>query len=112
MSICRDFNGSQRPVSGRGLLNPCLVPCSPALLLVLLNRSFYSRRDLLFDRAILTRMITDKERPAGVAAKPEGTTCPNVSQLEEALLQVPEKIGSSGRTRTYNPPVNSRMLCH
>jgi hypothetical protein len=20
--------------------------------------------------------------------------------------------GSSGRTRTYNPPVNSRMLCH
>ena len=22
------------------------------------------------------------------------------------------KIGSSGRTRTYNPPVNSRMLCH
>jgi len=25
---------------------------------------------------------------------------------------VPEKNGSSGRTRTYNPPVNSRMLCH
>jgi hypothetical protein len=25
---------------------------------------------------------------------------------------VPEKIGSSGRTRTYNPPVNSRMLKH
>jgi hypothetical protein len=23
-----------------------------------------------------------------------------------------QKIGSSGRTRTYNPPVNSRMLCH
>ncbi len=22
------------------------------------------------------------------------------------------KIGSSGRTRTYNPSVNSRMLCH
>jgi integrase len=22
------------------------------------------------------------------------------------------KNGSSGRTRTYNPPVNSRMLCH
>ena len=27
-------------------------------------------------------------------------------------MQVAEKIGSSGRTRTYNPPVNSRMLCH
>jgi hypothetical protein len=28
------------------------------------------------------------------------------------LRQVQEKNGSSGRTRTYNPPVNSRMLCH
>src|SRR5262245_59188258 len=27
-------------------------------------------------------------------------------------LQVIERKGSSGRTRTYNPPVNSRMLCH
>ena len=27
-------------------------------------------------------------------------------------LEVCEKNGSSGRTRTYNPPVNSRMLCH
>jgi hypothetical protein len=26
--------------------------------------------------------------------------------------QVIGKIGSSGRIRTYNPPVNSRMLCH
>ena len=26
-------------------------------------------------------------------------------------VQVIEKVGSSGRTRTYNPPVNSRMLC-
>jgi len=26
-------------------------------------------------------------------------------------LQVLKKNGSSGRTRTYNPPVNSRMLC-
>ena len=24
----------------------------------------------------------------------------------------PERVGSSGRIRTYNPPVNSRMLCH
>ncbi len=27
-------------------------------------------------------------------------------------LGVLKKNGSSGRTRTYNPPVNSRMLCH
>src|ERR1700756_3278041 len=30
-------------------------------------------------------------------------TCPNGGG---ALLPVPEKNGSSGRTRTYNPPVN------
>ena len=28
------------------------------------------------------------------------------------LLEVFEKFGSSGRTRTYNPSVNSRMLYH
>ena len=27
-------------------------------------------------------------------------------------LYLEQKNGSSGRTRTYNPPVNSRMLCH
>ncbi len=26
-------------------------------------------------------------------------------------MQVPEKNGSSGRTRTYNPPVNSLVGC-
>ena len=38
----------------------------------------------------------------------------------EALYAVPNldavrtlgTLGSSGRTRTYNPPVNSRVLCH
>src|SRR5579883_2138033 len=34
--------------------------------------------------------------------------CVNFANAEE----VAEKNGSSGRTRTYNPPVNSRMLCH
>ena len=28
------------------------------------------------------------------------------------VIDFPRKVGSSGRTRTYNPPVNSRMLCH
>ena len=28
------------------------------------------------------------------------------------LINPLQKNGSSGRTRTYNPPVNSRMLCH
>ncbi len=28
------------------------------------------------------------------------------------VVGFPKESGSSGRTRTYNPPVNSRMLCH
>jgi hypothetical protein len=28
------------------------------------------------------------------------------------VLEFPKKVGSSGWTRTSNPPVNSRMLCH
>ena len=28
------------------------------------------------------------------------------------VIEFPRKIGSSGWTRTSNPPVNSRMLCH
>ena len=28
------------------------------------------------------------------------------------VLKFAREVGSSGRTRTYNPPVNSRMLCH
>ena len=35
-------------------------------------------------------------------------TCPNWKRWPVELL---EKNGSSGRTRTYNPPVNSRVLC-
>src|SRR6266700_3857852 len=54
-----------------------------------------------------TRAILAKRQD--IAAKSEGATYPN---RWNRLLQVPEKNGSSGRTRTYNPPVNSRMLCH
>jgi hypothetical protein len=39
-------------------------------------------------------------------------THPNAPHFPEVVLQVLKKNGSSGRTRTYNPPVNSRMLCH
>src|SRR5579859_1471620 len=37
---------------------------------------------------------------------------PRFFGINRQILQMPEKNGSSGRTRTYNPPVNSRMLCH
>jgi hypothetical protein len=36
-----------------------------------------------------------------------------LKSLDPGLGDVLSQIyGSSGRTRTYNPPVNSRMLCH
>jgi len=38
-----------------------------------------------------------------------------MSQKENSYLQgsyFPSEIGSAGKTRTYNPSVNSRMLCH
>ncbi len=31
---------------------------------------------------------------------------------EAKVAELSKENGSSGRTRTYNPPVNSRMLCH
>jgi integrase len=36
----------------------------------------------------------------------------NQDAVVPQVMEVAEKIGSSGRTRTYNPSVNSRMLCH
>jgi hypothetical protein len=44
--------------------------------------------------------------------KPQNTTVPNGSKFASGNWQVLERNGSSGRTRTYNPPVNSRVLCH
>ncbi len=47
-----------------------------------------------------------------------GLSNQNKSSLFSVLMSVKgqnrgqNEIGSSGRTRTYNPPVNSRMLCH
>ena len=53
-------------------------------------------------------------RPPGSAGGYLLDICdPYLTQIVFAdSLEVCEKNGSSGRTRTYNPPVNSRMLCH
>ena len=40
------------------------------------------------------------------------SACPGLAERELIQHLADEKNGSSGRTRTYNPPVNSRMLCH
>jgi len=54
-----------------------------------------------------TRAVLAKQQE--VLVKPGSATCPNSKKWR---VQVAEKNGSSGRTRTYNPSVNSRMLCH
>jgi hypothetical protein len=65
-----------------------------------------SRLPLTRGRVQFWRSSARISQNSGVQRVP---TCPNSKKWR---LQVPEKIGSSGRTRTYNPPVNSRMLCH
>ena len=62
-----------------------------------------------------------------LAAKGDGAKVPGGTQALQKSLQCDDcgghpgvvrarkslkTIGSSGRTRTYNPSVNSRMLCH
>src|SRR6266581_8546743 len=44
----------------------------------------------------------------GLLASAKAQRAPTGSNLKMGFQQVLEKIGSSGRTRTYNPPVNSR----
>jgi integrase len=56
-------------------------------------------------RAIFAKKTNKKQR----SAKSSKAMLPN---CQKGILQVPEKIGSSGRTRTYNPPVNSRISNH
>ena len=55
-------------------------------------------------------------RPAARAAGPvPRVTSQSTSQSGRRtgrVLRFARKNGSSGRIRTYNPPVNSRMLCH
>jgi hypothetical protein len=49
-----------------------------------------------------------------VRESPTGDDREPVAEIPSAARDLPakQKFGSSGRTRTYNPPVNSRMLCH
>jgi len=50
-----------------------------------------------------------------VSLDPTEVTSQNRSQsdrLESEIQQIASEFGSSGWTRTSNPPVNSRMLCH
>jgi hypothetical protein len=53
---------------------------------------------------VLARM---RISPGSLKKSPKSPEVENVAEQQRY-----EKIGSSGRTRTYNPSVNSRMLCH
>ena len=63
---------------------------------------------------------TENAQPAVVesdvpVAEPISVTSQPTSQeteIPKELIDFPKEIGSSGWTRTSNPPVNSRMLCH
>ena len=51
----------------------------------------------------------------GVQQTADDVTSQSTSQLDDVddeLREIVEEFGSSGWTRTSNPPVNSRMLCH
>src|SRR4029077_1779093 len=50
------------------------------------------------------------ERGRVATGRCEDLICP--ASLSEIACNPHKRNGSSGRTRTYNPPVNSRMLCH
>ena len=52
-----------------------------------------------------TRAVLAKQQQ--VFTKPGSATCPNSKKWR---VHVAEKNGSSGRTRTYNPSVNSRIV--
>ena len=55
------------------------------------------------------------QTPSGPEEHIEGVTSHVTSQsapTRSKVLEFPRKFGSSGWTRTSNPPVNSRMLCH
>ena len=51
--------------------------------------------------------------PAGRAKRArKGQRAVTRDQRPAKVVEFPKGIGSSGWTRTSNPPVNSRMLCH
>ena len=54
------------------------------------------------------------ERPPLRAPEAGAFATPTVGAFRSRALVVSvlRGIGSAGRTRTYNPSVNSRMLCH
>src|SRR6266849_4965076 len=58
------------------------------------------------------RTALNSRTRAILATRPEAEKTDDAtgSSSKKRLLQVLKNNGSSGRTRTYNPPVNSRMI--
>ena len=50
----------------------------------------------------------ERKLPPGPSKSPQSRRRSRMHLFSKSM----KRNGSSGRTRTYNPPVNSRMLCH
>jgi hypothetical protein len=75
-----------------------------------LSPAFLSSEVALLDAA--TRMPPLPEETRGGKRARKGQRAARRDQAQAKVVKFPNENGSSGWTRTSNPPVNSRMLCH
>jgi integrase len=75
-----------------------------------LSPAFLSSEVALLDAA--TRMPPLPEERRGGKRARKGQRASRRDQAQAKVVKFPNENGSSGWTRTSNPPVNSRMLCH
>jgi hypothetical protein len=73
------------------------------------DRKAYSKRRSAL--RILQRLLHQSAKPATTRITLMSNSRVCRSFIWRSFIGA-RKNGSSGRTRTYNPPVNSRMLCH
>ena len=75
-----------------------------------LSPAYLSAEVGLLDRASSDTAAAEAAARSERARK--GQRAPKRDQRPAKVVEFPKGIGSSGWTRTSNPPVNSRMLCH
>src|SRR5262245_696871 len=97
-----------RSLDGRCLRRAVLFPVSTA--------HFPGGRAAVLEPTPMVEASTeDDELSEEPQAKDEHVTSHGTSQsltADDQKREIAKEIGSSGWTRTSNPPVNSRMLCH
>ena len=80
---------------------------SPAMM-----KTYSHVRRLALDEAAAA--LEPRYEIARTTSTPEATSqdASQEAAIDAIIEEIVREVGSSGRTRTYNPPVNSRMLCH